>query len=82
VPFADFLKVAFIGSHTAAVSGVEHLPTASLAMFFDPYVYGTIFFDPNVATSWGGIGGYFGASVCVLALVASLARDFVRCASF
>lgn len=69
VPFADFLKVAFIGSHTAAVSGVEHLPSASLAMFFDPYVYGTIFFDHNVATSWGGIGGYFGASVCVLALV-------------
>lgn len=69
VPFADFLKVSFVGSHTGAVAGVSHLPTASFAMFFDPYVYGTIFFNPNVASSWSTIGGYFGASVCALALV-------------
>ena len=28
-------------------------------MFFDPYVYGTIFSNTNVANAWAGIGGYF-----------------------
>ena len=69
MPFDDYLKVGFIGSHTAAVDGTLVLPTVSLAEFFDPYVYGTIFSNTNVDSMWGGIGGYFGASVCVLALV-------------
>ena len=69
VPFADFLKVGFIGSHTAAIDGVVHLQPPAAAMFIDPYVYSTIFGNRAVGQVWGQIGGYFGASVCVLALV-------------
>ena len=69
VPFDDFLKVAFIGSHTAAIDGVIRLPSESFSGIFDPYVFGTIFFSRNVDSFWGEIGGYFGAGICVLALV-------------
>lgn len=69
VPFADFLKVSFIGSHTAAVDGVIRLPSESLAALFDPYVFGTIFSNTHVNSFWGETGGYFGAGICVLALV-------------
>jgi hypothetical protein len=69
VPFDDFMKVAFVGGHTAAVDGVVRLPTESISSFFDPYVFGTIFSNTNVDSVWGEIGGYFGISVCVLALV-------------
>ena len=69
IPFDDFLKVAFIGSHTAALDGVIRLPKESISGFFDPYVFGTIFSNMNVQSFWGEIGGYFGAGVCVLALV-------------
>ena len=69
VPFADFLKAAFVGSHTAAVDGVIHLQPPAIAMFLDPYVFGTIFSNAAVAPVWGEIGGYFGAGVCALALV-------------
>lgn len=69
VPFQDFLKVAFVGSHAGAIDGAIRLPKSSIPMLFDPYVYGTIFSNRNVATVWGEIGGYFGASVVALALV-------------
>jgi hypothetical protein len=69
VPFLDYLKVGFIGAHTASADGSLALPHYALAAFFDPYVYGTIFANSNVAAMWDGIGGYFGASVCALALV-------------
>jgi hypothetical protein len=69
VPFADFLKVSFIGSHTAAVDGVIALPKESFAALFDPYVFGRFFTNPNVASFWGETGGYLGAGICVLAIV-------------
>jgi len=69
VPFYDFMKVAFVGSHTAAVLGVVRLPTEAISAFFDPYVYGTIFNSTNVPSVWGEIGGYFGASICAVAIV-------------
>lgn len=69
VPFDDYLKVAFVGGHHAAVDGTLRLPHESLAAFFDPYVFGTIFSNTVVDSFWGEIGGYFGAGVCVLALV-------------
>ena len=69
VPFYDFMKVAFVGSHTAAVLGVVRLPTQAISAFFDPYVYGTIFNSTNVPSVWGEIGGYFGASICAVAIV-------------
>ncbi len=69
VPFDDYLKVAFVGGHNAAVDGTLRLPHESLAAFFDPYVFGTIFSNTVVDSMWGEIGGYFGAGICVLALV-------------
>jgi hypothetical protein len=69
IPFDDFLKVGFIGSHTAAIDGVIRLPSESISGIFDPYVYGTIFSSMNVDSFWGEIGGYFGAGICVVALV-------------
>jgi len=69
VPFDDFLKVAFIGSHTSAIDGMIRLPSESISGIFDPYVFGTIFSSQNVDSFWGEIGGYFGAGICVVALV-------------
>jgi len=70
IPFYDFLKVAYVGAHTSSGSdSFIHLPTSALPMYFDPYVYGTIFFNPNVSLPWGNIGGYFTISVTTLALV-------------
>jgi len=69
VPFKDYLKNGFIGSHTSAVDGSLVLPHYALAGFFDPYVYGPIFANTKADQMWGGIGGFFGACVCALALV-------------
>ncbi len=69
VPFADFTKVAYLGHHTAAIDGTAHISVHAIQMFFDPYVYGTIFSNPAVNSVWGGIGGYFTASVGALALL-------------
>jgi hypothetical protein len=69
VPFADFTKVANLGHHTAAIDGTAHISIHSVQMFFDPYVHGTLFTNSNVASVWGGIGGYFSASVGALALL-------------
>jgi hypothetical protein len=69
IPFYDFLKVANVGSHNTAGQAVESLPVHALPMFFDPYVYGTLFSNPHVGNIWGGIGGYFTISVCALALL-------------
>ena len=69
VPFADFSKVANLGHHTAAIDGTAHISIHAVQMFFDPYVHGTLFTNLNVASVWGGIGGYFTASVGALALL-------------
>lgn len=69
IPFLDFMKVAIIGSHTAGVAGVSRLTLRALPMFFDPYIYGTIFRNINAIGPWGAIGGYFTISVTVLALL-------------
>ena len=69
VPFADFTKVANLGHHTAAIDGTAHISIHAIQMFFDPYVHGTLFTNLNVASVWGGIGGYFTASVGALALL-------------
>jgi hypothetical protein len=69
VPFADFLKVAFVGGHTSALDGYSHLPAMTIPMFLDPYVYGTIFDNAKASTAWDVIGGYLTVSLSVLALV-------------
>jgi hypothetical protein len=69
IPFADFYKVANLGHHTAAIDGTAHISIHAVQMFFDPYVHGTLFTNLAVASVWGGIGGYFTASVGALALL-------------
>jgi len=69
VPFADFMKVANVGSHAAGGESTAHLGFHAASMFIDPYVYGLIFANPNASTAWGGIGGYFTFSVVALALL-------------
>jgi hypothetical protein len=69
VAFGDYLRVAYVGGHVLNVDGSWSLPTKSLPMLFDPYIYGTIYGNRQLFTAWGEIGGYFGASVCALALV-------------
>jgi hypothetical protein len=69
IPFADFLKVGNVGSHNTAGQAIESLPLHGMAMFFDPYVFGTIFSNANVGNIWGGIGGYFTISVFAVALL-------------
>ena len=74
VPFADFTKVANLGHHTAAIDGTAHISIHAIQMFFDPYVHGTLFTNLNVASIWGGIGGYFTASVGALTLLGLLGK--------
>ncbi len=69
IPFADFYKVANLGHHTAAIDGTAHISIHAVQMFFDPYVHGTLFSNVNVTSIWGGIGGYFTASVGALAIL-------------
>jgi hypothetical protein len=76
VPFVDFLKVAFVGGHTSMLQGNAHLPAMTIPMFFDPYVYGTIFDNVRANSAWDVIGGYFSVSVSVLALVGLVGREF------
>jgi hypothetical protein len=75
VPFADFLKVAYVGGHTSAIEGTARLPAMTLPMFFDPYVYGTIFDNAKASAAWDVVGGYLTVSVSVLALVGLIGRE-------
>ncbi len=69
IPFYDFMKVAFVGNHLASVEGMTQLSDHGASMLLDPYVFGTLFSNHNAFPFWGGIGGYFGASVSALALL-------------
>lgn len=68
IPFVDYLKVAYVGAHGSGALGMQALPAQGLSMFLSPYAYGVINASPSVATTWAGIGGYFGGAVVVLAL--------------
>ena len=81
VAFADYYRNADIGGHgggfaNASLSGATALPAQVL-----PYVFGPIFGftdkDPAQLTAfWGSIGGYFGAALCVLALIGVVGRRY------
>lgn len=73
IPFYDFAKVANVGIHTGGVAGVAHMSVHEVPMFFDPYIYGTLLANPKALVFWD-IGGYFTASVTVLALVGLFGR--------
>jgi hypothetical protein len=69
VPFYDFMKVANVGPHVESIVGSAHFALKAVPMFFDPYVYGSLFSNPAVGGFWGAIGGYFTVSVSALALL-------------
>jgi len=69
VPFYDYLKQANVGGHVAAVDGISHISGTAYPMLLNPYFFSTLFSNKNVTNAWGGIGGYFTASVAALALV-------------
>lgn len=72
VPFADFLKVAYVGGHTSAVDGSWSLSFKALPMLVDPYVYGTIQQNAHLTTVWGEVGGFFGTGVVALAIIGAV----------
>ncbi|HEY1223383.1 MAG TPA: hypothetical protein VGE75_07805 [Acidimicrobiales bacterium] len=69
VAFGDFLRVSYVGGHVDRIDGSWSLSVHALPMLFDPYLFGTIYGNARVFTTWGEIGGYFGATVCVMAIV-------------
>ena len=71
VPFADFVKYAFIGIHTNTLE--SSLPTLGIPQLFMPYIYGPIFGFP-IPTDWGAVGGYAGILMPCLGLLALLRR--------
>lgn len=76
VAFADYAREANLGLHGQNV-GALALPNLSLAQYLFPYIYGGIFqyaAPVGVPASWGGIGGYLGATVAFLALLGACAR--------
>jgi hypothetical protein len=68
VPFYDFLRSADVGGHST-VDGSWALSLKAVPMFFDPYIYGSIYENHHLFTVWGEIGGYFGVGACAVALV-------------
>jgi hypothetical protein len=65
----DFLRVSYVGGHTAMVDGTWALTFRAIPMLFDPYLYGSIYQNAHLTVTWGELGGYFGASVVALAIV-------------
>jgi hypothetical protein len=73
VPFRDYLNQGYVGDHTA-LGELYHMSPRVLPMFFDPYLYGTIFSNPAAGAYWGSVGGYLGASITALALAGLFGR--------
>jgi hypothetical protein len=73
VPFRDYLNQGYVGDHTS-LSELSHMSARVLPMFFDPYLYGTIFSNPPADPYWAAVGGYLGASVTALALAGLFGR--------
>ncbi|HEY5120272.1 MAG TPA: hypothetical protein VII84_01730, partial [Acidimicrobiales bacterium] len=73
VPFRDYLNEGYVGDHTS-LGELLHMSPRVLPMFFDPYLYGTIFSNPSAGPYWAAVGGYFGASVTALALAGLFGR--------
>jgi hypothetical protein len=73
VPFRDYLSEGYVGDHTS-LGELSHMSARVLPMFFDPYLYGTIFSNPAASPYWASAGGYLGASVTALALAGIFGR--------
>jgi hypothetical protein len=73
VPFRDYLSEGYVGDHTS-LGALIHMSPRVLPMFFDPYIYGTIFSNPAASAYWDSAGGYLGASITALALAGVFGR--------
>jgi hypothetical protein len=73
VPFRDYLNEGYVGDHTS-LGEFLHMSPRVLPMFFDPYIYGTIFSNPAASSYWDAAGGYVGASVAALAIAGLFGR--------
>ena len=79
VAFVDYLQHASVGGHGGTFAHYTE-PGTSMPPFLLPYVYGPIFAwftrSPGGPESvfWGSAGGYFGAALCLLALVGMAGR--------
>jgi hypothetical protein len=73
VPFRDYLSEGYVGDHTS-LGELIHMSPRVLPMFFDPYLYGTIFSNPAASAYWDAAGGYLGASITALALAGIFGR--------
>lgn len=79
VAFVDYLRHADIGGHSQIFATYTE-PGSSMPPFLLPYVYGPIFAwygrNPGgpLTVFWDSAGGYFGAVLCLLAIVGLLSR--------
>lgn len=73
--FIRYIESGNVGPHARDLAG-SSLPSASLALYVSPYVFGGIFEStvPSVVRSWDDIGGYTGVALIVLACAALFSR--------
>ena len=81
VAFVDYLPNADLGGHSGGFADVSLSATTALPAQVMPYLFGPIFGfaskDPaQLGAFWGSIGGYLGASLCVLALISVVGRRY------
>lgn len=80
VAFVDYLPLADIGGHTGQFASGFLSPGEALPMQIMPYLFGPIFgFSGNVTSLtvvWSNIGGYFGISLTVFALIGTCGRRY------
>jgi hypothetical protein len=68
VAFFDYLPLSFTGGHEGDGFASVHLPAASLIATLVPYVFGGLHQDTTLVDFWGGVGGYAGIALVMLAL--------------
>lgn len=78
VPFAEYLRVADLGSHGGGL-GHQHLPGASWPGLLLPYVFGPLFgwLQPTstpIAGMWAATGGYLSGVLAAVAAVGAVGR--------
>ena len=77
VAFLDYLPHANLGSHNGGFAATSMSASTALPSEVLPYVFGPIFgftSSPPLVYFWTFVGGYLGASLCLLALIGLVGR--------